>query len=298
MTRPVGLRPLEGAKHVRRAARGADADGHVARPAVGLDLPAEDRLEAHVVAHRGHDRGVGGEGDRGQGPPVHEVAAHELPREVLGVGRRARRCRRPAPCPRAFRQRGHARRPTRSTTWAARSAKKRSLTARLRAATSRIAARSMRRPIIARGAGARSRQEDVPRTKRAARPCGLRWPRMWTVRRPRPRRVVHRDLEDRALAHARGMRTGTGNRRSIVPSPPQRRSRRRSRPCPRRTGSSWRRARRGAGRPRTRPRRGSAGSRPRGCPAGWAAAGRTRTGCARRPRSARRRRSRSRSVSS
>jgi hypothetical protein len=65
---------------------GRDPEGDVVRPGQQPELMGEDLVEAEVPGHAGHGRGVGREGERGQGPLADDDRVDELDREVLGVG--------------------------------------------------------------------------------------------------------------------------------------------------------------------------------------------------------------------
>ena len=81
----LGARRPHPLKHVRRAPRGADPDGHVSRPPDRLDLPREHTLEFGVVGDAGEHGRVRGQRDRGESRAVADVPVDELGGEVLGV---------------------------------------------------------------------------------------------------------------------------------------------------------------------------------------------------------------------
>ncbi len=72
--------------HVRRFARGGQADEQVARTAEGLDLPGKDALVAVVVARRRQGRGVGGQRNRRQPPAVGLETHRAFGCDMLRVG--------------------------------------------------------------------------------------------------------------------------------------------------------------------------------------------------------------------
>ena len=73
-----------GIEHVGRVAAGADGEQHVAAAAQGLHKAAEHELEAVIVGHASHVRGLG-EGDGGQRGAVLAVAAAKLLGKMLGI---------------------------------------------------------------------------------------------------------------------------------------------------------------------------------------------------------------------
>jgi hypothetical protein len=83
------VRRVDRGQHVGRVAARGEGEQHVAGRAQRRDLLGEDDFVAVVVADRGEDRGVDGEGDRGEARALALEPADELGREVLGVGRRA-----------------------------------------------------------------------------------------------------------------------------------------------------------------------------------------------------------------
>ena len=136
-----------------------------------LDLPAEDGVVAQVVADRGHDRRVGGEGD---------ARAGRAGRTGSGPPARAARCWASAaepPLPKArtlppARRQSAMRWPTSSTSSALLGEEALLERRCSRAATARMPAISMARPWITIAAMGRPRQNPARRWAARCRGCG------------------------------------------------------------------------------------------------------------------------------
>jgi hypothetical protein len=84
--KPPRARSLDRGEHVGRTAARRHRDEKISFLAESLDLPREHAPESGIVPDRGDERAVRGEGDRRQGAAIPEEAAHQLGREVLGLG--------------------------------------------------------------------------------------------------------------------------------------------------------------------------------------------------------------------
>ncbi len=73
-------------QNVPGVAGGGDGEEDVAGLSERLDLAAEDTVVAEVVAARGQDRGICGQGDGAHGGTVRDQPHHELCYQVLGIG--------------------------------------------------------------------------------------------------------------------------------------------------------------------------------------------------------------------
>ena len=126
---PNAARDGQRAHNVARVATGAQADEHVAGPAVDIDLLGEDHLAAGVVVDGAGERRVAGQGDGRDAAPGASAASSRrsssvppapacsrgrrarggfcgpgrslwpVRRRCVRCPRRCRRCRRRAPCP-------------------------------------------------------------------------------------------------------------------------------------------------------------------------------------------------------
>ena len=169
----LGARRSTARDHVRAAPGGRlSATQHVARPAVRAHLPGEHLLGAVVVADRGEARASRRAGAIAlSGCRSVAIAADQLGRQVLGLRRRCRRCRRPAAGRRPSRHVGEARGPSaRAVGAASSSARERVPRARRGGAAPvparRCAARLM--PAVRRASAARAAARRRRRASRRA----------------------------------------------------------------------------------------------------------------------------------
>ena len=192
VARPRARARLDGRQHVGRPAARRNPDQHVARLPVRLHLPREHALEPVVVADRRQDARVGRQRQRRPRRAARARTARPVPPRSAARRRRCRRCRTPAPSARPQRRRS-ARRPPRAPAPAARAGH-----ARAAAIVSAKASSTRRVAVGGRHRLSVPRRPDPPRASRSAamfawNSCSVSWSGVVDLRR-------HLDLHRVVLA--------------------------------------------------------------------------------------------------